>query len=68
MCICGGVEIAAIVIGGGVAMKTLKVKMPPLVQLVGKVRRGVRPGQVFKDKRKAARVNERAQARVEMSE
>jgi hypothetical protein len=68
MCICGGVEVAVIVIGGGVAMKKLKITMPPLVQLVGKVRAGVKPGQVFKDKRKAARVNERAQSRKEMSE
>jgi hypothetical protein len=66
MCICGGVEVAAIVIGGGIAMRKLKLKMPPLVQLVEGVRAGVRPGQVFKDKRRAARVNERAQVRKEV--
>jgi hypothetical protein len=68
MCICGGVEVAAALVIGGVAMKKLKIEMPPLMQLVGKVRAGVKPGQVFKDKRKAARVNERAQTRREMSE
>jgi hypothetical protein len=47
-------------------MKRVAIVVPPLVVLVGKVRRGVRPGQVFRDKRRAARVNERARARKEM--
>ena len=47
-------------------MKRAVVVLPALVVLVGKVRRGVRPGQVFRDKRRAARVNERARARKEL--
>lgn len=47
-------------------MKKLGIKMPPLVQLVGKIRRGVRPGQVFNDKRRVARVNERAALKKEV--
>lgn len=33
--------------------KKLKLKLPTMVELVAGVRTGVRPGQVFKDKRKA---------------
>ena len=69
MCICGGIGEAVVAVAiGGYAMKKAKITMPPLVELVGKVRRGVRPGQVFKDKRKVAKVNERANARKEMGE
>lgn len=70
MCICGGIGEAVVVtaIGGYVMKKKLRLTLPPLVELVGKVRRGVRPGQVFKDKRKAAKVNERASVRKECGE
>lgn len=70
MCICGGIGEAVVAVAiGGYAMKKAKIiTLPPLHELVGKVRTGVRPGQLFKDKRKAAKVNERASVRKEMSE
>lgn len=47
--------------------RKLKLKLPTMRELVAGVRTGVRPGQVFKDKRRKARVHERAQVREEMS-
>lgn len=70
MCICGGIgeaAIAASLLGGFAMRKKLRLAVPPLVELVGKVRKGVRPGQVFRDKRRQAKVNERVSLKQEAS-
>ena len=71
MCLCGGLEVAAAAaIGVAIVAKRKKHKlvMPTLAEMVGKVRAGIRPGQVFKDKRRKARVNEKAETRREIQE
>lgn len=65
MCICGGIGEAAvagaviIALKKGGVMKKVTLVLPTLAELVGKVRRGVRPGQVFKDKRRKTRAEAR---------
>lgn len=43
--------------------KKLTIKLPPLAEAVAGMRAGVRPGQLFKDKRNKARVNARVKVR-----
>ena len=68
MCLCGGIvetTVAVAVIGGIVAKRKriATLTMPTLAEMVSKVRSGIRPGQVFKDKRRKARVNEKAEVK-----
>lgn len=64
MCICGGLEVVvATAIGGYIVKKKMTIRLPPLAEAVAGMRAGVRPGQLFKDKRDKARVNARVKAR-----
>ena len=42
------------------AKKTFSLTMPPTAQLIAGLRSGVRPGQIFRDKRRQSRVNRKA--------
>jgi hypothetical protein len=70
MCLCGGVlETATLVAAGGyIVKKQWKIKLPSLATIVAGMRAGVRPGQVFKDKRRPARVNEKAQVKADAAD
>jgi len=64
MCLCGGIgEVAIVATGVYVVKKKLKIKLPPLVEVIAGMRAGVRPGQVFKDKRRSAKVNARVEVK-----
>jgi hypothetical protein len=43
--------------------KKFTLAMPTVASLVSKFRSGVRPGQVFRDKRRKARVNQKSALR-----